>query len=118
MAGEEKEIEMRYFVGFVLAALATGCSAHYPGSPTPTPTLAAVRVHYVNPHEALSPGSSTSLALYAIDSEGVYELVSSRATWFSSNTAVVTVTTLFIAAIGVLLDRVAASDDGEDPDRG
>jgi hypothetical protein len=81
---------MRNWMVLVLAALA-GCSAHYPGSPTQVPTLAAVQIHYIGSHSWVNPGTSVSLALYAINSDGAYESVTSRASWLSSNTAVATV---------------------------
>src|SRR5687768_3625898 len=75
---------------FCLAAFATGCSANFPQSPTPAPTLASIEIHYMPQHVAINPRSRQSLALYAIDSDGVYSRVTG-AEWFSTNSAVVTV---------------------------
>ncbi len=78
--------------GFVIACLVavSGCSANYPTTPTPTPTLSGLQIHYLSPHVSISPGVPAQLILYAIDSEGVYEDVSRRASWVSGNPSVLT----------------------------
>jgi hypothetical protein len=103
---------MRHWLGFILAAAAASCSAQYPGSPTPTPTLAAIQLHYQGVHERVSPGGSVGLTLWAISSEGAYESVNSRATWFSSNTSVATVTNGSARAVALGTADVVASYQG------
>lgn len=77
-----------------MVGAAAGCTARYPGSPTPTPTLARIQLHYSNSHVFISPGGATaSLILYAVNTEGVYENVSGRASWFSTDTGVMEVVT-------------------------
>ncbi|HUQ89703.1 MAG TPA: hypothetical protein VM096_19225 [Vicinamibacterales bacterium] len=74
-------------------ALVAGCSARYPEAPSPTPTLASIRIHYSSPHAWVNPGQTVTLALYAVDTEGVYQTIApNTASWFSSNTGVATVT--------------------------
>jgi hypothetical protein len=86
-------LQMRNWHAVMLAALIAGCSASFPESPSPTPTLAGIRVHYLNPHTWINSGATISLALYAVNTEGVYQAVTpSAASWFSSNTAIATVT--------------------------
>ena len=80
-----------------LTLCAAGCTAQYPESPTPTPSLAGIRIHYVAPHSWVNPSNSVNFVLYAINSDGVYESVTSRAAWFSSNTAVASVTNSGVA---------------------
>jgi len=84
------EIAIRSFVIAALVALGIGCTAHFPESPTPAATLAGLQLHYPSPHEVITPGSTTRLILYAINSEGVYEDVSTRANWSSGNPSVLT----------------------------
>jgi Bacterial Ig-like domain (group 2) len=84
------EIAIRSFVIAALVAIGVSCTAHYPESPTPTPTLAGLQLHYPSPLESILPGTTTSLILYAINSEGVYEDVSTRANWSSGNPSVFT----------------------------
>lgn len=103
---------MRNWVGVVLVALGVGCSAQYPESPTPVPTLAAIQLHYNSSHKGVNPGSSVSLTLYAINSEGAYESVTGRASWFSSNTAVATVTSGTARAVSAGAADVVASYQG------
>jgi uncharacterized protein YjdB len=69
--------------------LVAGCTANYPQGPTPTPTLAGLQLHYSQPLDYLVPGGVARLILYAINSEGVYEDVSTRASWFSGNGGIV-----------------------------
>jgi hypothetical protein len=84
--------KVRKLRALIAVALVAGCSANYPESPSPTPTLAGIRIHYPNPHVWINPGQTTLLALYAIDTQGVYQAVTpSAATWFSSSTGVATV---------------------------
>ena len=84
------EIAIHSFVIAALVAIGVGCTAHYPEGPTPTPTLAGLQLHYPSPLEFVVPGSTTRLILYAINSEGVYEDVSTRASWLSGNPSVFT----------------------------
>jgi hypothetical protein len=86
------ERKMRKWIGVALLVCSVGCTAHYPGSPTPAPTVAAVRIHYGGSHQWVNPGNSLLLTLYAINSDGVYEVVTSRAQWFSTNSSIATVT--------------------------
>jgi hypothetical protein len=83
---------MRNWIGLVLIVCGIACTARYPESPTPASTLAGVRIHYNSPHTSIGTLSTVSLTLYAIDTEGVYSVVTGQASWFSSNTAVATVT--------------------------
>jgi len=83
---------MRNWIGLVLIVCGVACTAHYPESPTPAATLAGVRIHYTSPHTFIFTSSTLSLTLYAIDSEGIYSNVTNQASWFSSNSAVATVT--------------------------
>jgi hypothetical protein len=89
---------MRNWIALVLAAC-VACTAHYPDSPTPAPTVAGVRIHYTSPHTSITALSSASLTLYAINSEGIYEVATNLATWFSSNASVATVTNGFVRAV-------------------
>lgn len=69
-------------------ALAIGCSANYPGSPTPTPSLARLELQYLRSHISIAPGSTESLNLFAVNTEGVFENVTSRAAWTTSDSRV------------------------------
>ena len=82
-------VAARSFVIACLVFVTTACTARYPDSPTPAPTVARIELHYESAHEAISPGSTVSLTLYAVNTEGIYENVSSRARWYSTNTGVV-----------------------------
>ena len=73
---------------FVIACLifgAAACKANFPESPTPSATLVGIQVHYNNPHQSVLVGNVVSLTLYALDSEGIFENVTSRASWLSVN---------------------------------
>jgi Big-like domain-containing protein len=84
------EVAIRGLViaGFVTSGI--GCKANYPEGPTPTPALAGIQLHYSSNHEFINPGSFARLILYAIDTEGVYQDVSTRASWVSGNTSIFT----------------------------
>lgn len=90
-----------WLVLVALAASFAGCSAHFPDAPSSTPTLAAIRVHYSNPHTTLNPGNSLSLAVYTVNSDGVYQLLpNNAASWFSTNAGVATVTNGSVRGVG------------------
>jgi uncharacterized protein YjdB len=70
----------------------TGCHASYPSQPS-TATPASFQVFYRN---ALGPqfvGASFAFDAYVLNSDGVYEAVTSKAAWTSSNSVVVSLTT-------------------------
>ena len=103
---------MRNWIGAVLALAAAACSAHYPGSPTPSTTIAGVQLHYTRPHTFVSIGSSVSFTLYSIDTDGVMENVTGRATWFASDSGIATVTPGTARAIANGATDVVASFQG------
>jgi alpha-amylase len=88
---------------FVIACLVlgpiSGCTAHYPEAPTPVPTITGLQIHYANSHQGLSPGLSESLIAYALNSEGIFENVSARAGWTSSDAAIATVANGTVRAV-------------------
>ena len=79
---------------FVIACLifGLGCKANFPEAPTPTPTLSSIQLHYNSPHDFVTVGNSVSLTLYALNSEGIFENVTQRATWISVNPEIASVT--------------------------
>jgi hypothetical protein len=85
-------IATRTFVIAALAAIVAGCQANYPESPTPSPTVVGLQLQYYRAHSSIRPGETEFLIAYALNSEGIYENVSSRAAWSSSNAAVAAVT--------------------------
>lgn len=85
-------IAVRSFVIAAVAAIGFGCKANFPESPTPAPTVAAIQLHYNSPHVFILPGSTVSLTLYALNTDGVFENVTSRGSWSSINPNVAAVT--------------------------
>jgi hypothetical protein len=84
----EAAIRSLVIAGFVTSGI--GCKANYPAGPTPTPTLAGIQLHYSSSYAFINLGESARLILYAIDTEGVYQDVTTRASWFSGNTSIFT----------------------------
>ncbi len=78
------------FIALAFIALA-GCRASYPLQPSAT-VLSALQVQYRTAMGPTLVGSSFAFSAYTINSDGVYEDVTSKATWASSNSAVVALT--------------------------
>ena len=92
MSGTDvSEIAIRSFV-IAVVAIGAGCKANFPESPTPTPSLASIQLHYNAPHSSVTVGNTVGLTLYAINSEGIFESVTSRASWISVNPEIASVT--------------------------
>ncbi len=85
-------IGARSFVIGCLVLAAAGCKPHFPEAPTPAAELSSIQLHYNSPHQFVSVGNSVSLTLYAIDSEGIFENVTTRASWVSVNPEIASVT--------------------------
>jgi len=79
---------------FVIACLVfgPGCRANFPEAPTPAPLLSSIQLHYNNPHSSVGVGNSVSLTVYALNSSGIFENVSNRASWLSVNPEIASVT--------------------------
>lgn len=86
----DRRFSARRCVALIVTAVAinaSGCSASYPTRPDPT--LAAVRIHVADVVVWGLPQNGTApFVAYAIDSDGVYTDVTSRAVWTSSNPGV------------------------------
>jgi hypothetical protein len=102
---------MRQLIAVVSVACCVACSADYPASPTPAPALAGVQIHYTGWHSWVNPGNSVLLRLYAINTEGVYT-VPSGVSWFSSNTAVASVTNGTVRGVANGSVEITASYQG------
>ena len=77
----------------VLAAVAlAACDASYPSRPSSSPVLTALQIHYLAALGPVPVGSGFAFRAYAVNSDGVYEDVTSNAAWASSNPAVVALT--------------------------
>jgi hypothetical protein len=83
---------MRNRLAFLGVLLSISCSAEYPVSPTSVSTVASIAIFYNTPHQWVNPGNTVSMSLYALNTDGVYENVTTRASWFSADTSVATVT--------------------------
>lgn len=86
------EITTRSFVIACLVLAGAGCKANFPEAPTPAPTLSSIQLHYNSPHFVIGVGGSVFLTLYAVNSEGIFENVSNRASWISVNPEIASVT--------------------------
>src|SRR5262245_66122475 len=76
----------------VVCSVAAGCTASYPTEPTKAEPV-ALYVAFSVPKGRAAPGSNTvingySFIAYTIDRDGVYERVSNRTAWSSSNDAI------------------------------
>jgi hypothetical protein len=56
------------------------------------PTLASIQLHYNSPHVSVGVGNTVGLTLYAVNSDGAFEDVSTRASWISVNPEIASVT--------------------------
>ena len=83
---------MRNRLAFLAVLLSVGCSAEYPASPTSGATVSSIAIFYNSAHQWVNPGNSMSMSVYALNTDGVYENVTTRASWFSADTSVATVT--------------------------
>ena len=92
--------------------IAAGCRANFPESPTQNAAVAGVQLQYTQPHRFIVPGASQSLTLYAIDGDGVFEDVSTRAAWFSSNDGVATVTNGTVRGVSSGVTDISATYQG------
>jgi hypothetical protein len=74
-----------------LCLFACGCTATFPAEPTSPAPIAALVIHFPQVATTLIPGVVTSTSLYeayAVDRDGVYQDVTTKATWSSSNNTV------------------------------
>jgi hypothetical protein len=86
MSSDKKRNRLTFLLVVSMAAFgAPGCSADYAASPTPAPQLAGMQLHYSRPHTFVAPGSFLTFTLYAINTDGVMENVTGRATWSPSD---------------------------------
>lgn len=83
---------MRNRLAFLAVLLSVGCSAEYPASPTSGATVSSIAIFYNSAHQWVNPGNTVSMSAYALNTDGVYENVTTRASWFSADTSVATVT--------------------------
>jgi hypothetical protein len=83
---------MRNRLALFAVLLSLSCSAEYPVSPTSVPTVASLTIFYNSAHQWVNPGNSVSMSAYALNTDGVYENVTTRAAWFSTDSSVATVT--------------------------
>ena len=81
-------IAVRSFVIASLVTFGASCTANYPEGPTPTPTLAGIQIHYLSSHAFVIPRSAAAPELLAIDTEGILQDVTTRASWVSGNTSI------------------------------
>jgi hypothetical protein len=70
-------------IPFVFALVSAACTPTYPTPPDPT--IVAVQVFYARPMSAALTGSSYEFTAYSVRSDGVYEDVTRKATWSSSD---------------------------------
>jgi|SRR6267142_3233849 len=79
------------FIVFIAGPFAA-CDASYPTQPTSASVL-ALQVHYRSAMGPALVGSGFAFRAYTVDSDGVYEDVTSKAAWSSSNSGVAALTT-------------------------
>ena len=84
---------LRASLVLILYVAATSCTASYPTEPTKARPI-ALYLSYAAPKGRAAPGTNSvingySFFAYTLDADGVYERVSDRATWSSSNEAIV-----------------------------
>jgi len=102
-------IAVRSFVIAAFAAFGGGCKPNFPESPTPTPQLGSIQLHYNSPHVSVTQGGTVSLTLYAIDTEGIFQNVTNQAAWSSIDPTTVTVTPGVARAVrGGIVDVIAS----------
>lgn len=100
-------------VAAVVASLgAAACAASYPTQPANAVAVAAVKVRYAFPIVNTAVGGSISLTAYAVDGDGVYSDVTSRATWSSSNPSVLRMFNSGASAVGPGTATVTATYQG------
>jgi hypothetical protein len=76
-----------------VTAVATACTSSFPTSPSRTDPV-ALRVHYMRATGVLDVGNSRSFKAYLLNRDGVYEDVTTSATWSSSDPQVIIPTTV------------------------
>jgi hypothetical protein len=79
-------------IAVIFALLLAGCSASSPSEPS-APVPLVLQVHYRTALGPVTVGNSFSLAAWIFNSDGVFEDVTSMATWSSLNPATLQLTT-------------------------